>query len=55
MRSKLASFTPEEQKTYEYGLKYYRDLNNVADAAREAGFKAGLAEALAQRESRATR
>lgn len=52
--ARLASFTSEEQETYEYSLKYYRDLNNVADAAREAGFKAGLAEALAQRESRAT-
>lgn len=46
--AEIANFSPAEQQTYQEGLKYYRDLNNVVDTSRqegrEEGHQAGLAE-----------
>ena len=42
--ARIAKFRPEEQKSYEDSLKYYRDLKNVTDTAWDEGKAAGLAE-----------
>ena len=41
----IARFQPEERQAYESSLKYYRDLKNVIDTAREEGRKEGREEA----------
>jgi predicted transposase/invertase (TIGR01784 family) len=43
--AEIASFTPAEQDTYQNSLKYYRDMNNVVNTAREEGRKEGREEA----------
>jgi predicted transposase/invertase (TIGR01784 family) len=40
--AEIAKFTPTQIQNYEDSLKYYRDLNNVVDTAREEGIKEGL-------------
>lgn len=39
--AKIAKFTPVERQVYEDSLKYYRDLKNVTDTARDEGFEEG--------------
>jgi predicted transposase/invertase (TIGR01784 family) len=36
--AEIARFTPEQVRSYEDSLKYYRDLKNSLDTAREEGF-----------------
>ena len=40
--AKVARFTPIERQAYEDSLKYYRDLKNVTDTARDEGRLDGL-------------
>ena len=35
--AEIARFTPEQVRSYEDSLKYYRDLKNSLDTAREEG------------------
>lgn len=37
----IARFQPEERQAYESSLKYYRDLKNVIDTARDEGREEG--------------
>ncbi|MGB3292370.1 MAG: hypothetical protein WBB01_05150 [Phormidesmis sp.] len=39
--AEIANFSQIEQDSYEDSLKYYRDLNNVVDTAREEGQEKG--------------
>jgi predicted transposase/invertase (TIGR01784 family) len=41
--AEIANFSPTEQDTYQNSLKYYRDMNNVVDTAREEGREEGRA------------
>jgi len=45
-KAEIAKFTPEERQTYESSLKYYRDIKNVIDTAKEEGVKKGKLEGL---------
>ena len=40
-KASIARFQPEERQAYESSLKYYRDLKNVIDTAREEGREEG--------------
>jgi predicted transposase/invertase (TIGR01784 family) len=40
----FARFTPEQVRSYEDSLKYYRDLKNSLDTAREEGKEEGKIE-----------
>ena len=40
--AEIANFSPTEQETYQNSLKYYRDMNNVVDTARQEGKKEGI-------------
>ncbi len=40
--AEIAKFTPEQVNSYEDSLKYYRDLKNSLDTARDEGFEKGL-------------
>jgi predicted transposase/invertase (TIGR01784 family) len=40
--AELAKFTPTEKEAYEESLKYYRDLKNVIDTARDEGREQGI-------------
>ncbi|MDT3738312.1 MAG: Rpn family recombination-promoting nuclease/putative transposase [Candidatus Kapabacteria bacterium] len=40
--AEIAKFSREENQSYEYSLKVYRDLNNVIDTANEEGFNKGM-------------
>lgn len=40
--AEIAKFTPEEVRSYEDSLKYYRDLKNSLDTAREEGINEGM-------------
>ena len=42
--AKVAKFSPSERQAYENSLKYYRDLKNVTDTARDEGFEEGFEE-----------
>lgn len=42
--AKIANFSPTEQETYQNSLKYYRDMNNVVDTARQEGREEGREE-----------
>lgn len=42
--AKVAKFTPSERQAYENSLKYYRDLKNVTDTARDEGREEGFEE-----------
>lgn len=44
--AKIACFTPVERQAYEDSLKYYRDLKNVTDTARDEGKVEGKIEGL---------
>lgn len=43
-KASIARFEPEERQAYESSLKYYRDLKNVIDTAREEGRAEGKEE-----------
>ena len=47
-QAELARYSKEEQMRYEDSLKYYRDLKNSFDTAREDGHLAGLEVGLAE-------
>lgn len=49
-RAKIANFSPDEYKSYETSLKYYRDLKNSLDTAKEEGVIAGRIEGRFERE-----
>ena len=40
--AEIARFTPEQVRSYENSLKYYRDLQNSLDTAREEGREEGI-------------
>ena len=40
--AEIARFTPEQVRSYEDSLKYYRDLKNSLDTAREEGMIEGI-------------
>lgn len=40
--AEIAKFTPEQVRSYEDSLKYYRDLKNSLDTAREEGLIEGI-------------
>lgn len=42
--AQIACFNPAERQAYEDSLKYYRDLKNVMDTAREEGWEEGREE-----------
>ncbi len=39
--AEIANFSSTEQETYQNSLKYYRDMNNVVDTARQEGERVG--------------
>ncbi len=43
-KANIARFQPEERQAYESSLKYYRDLKNVIDTARDEGREEGRVE-----------
>lgn len=43
-QAEIAKFTPEQAKSYESSLKYYRDLQNSLDTSREEGREEGKGE-----------
>ena len=43
-KASIARFQPEERQAYESSLKYYRDLKNVIDTARDEGREEGRME-----------
>ncbi|MDA3866830.1 MAG: PD-(D/E)XK nuclease family transposase [Salinivirgaceae bacterium] len=40
--AEIAKFTPEQVRSYENSLKYYRDLKNSLDTAKEEGISEGI-------------
>lgn len=50
-QANIAKFKPEERIAYESSLKYYRDLTNVADTARDEGREEGYQKAQAEAQS----
>jgi len=44
--AQIACFNPAERQAYEDSLKYYRDLKNVTDTAREEGWEEGRDEGI---------
>lgn len=44
--ARISNFTKEERETYEESLKYFRDLNNVVDTAKEEGREEGREEGI---------
>ena len=42
----IANFSRTEQDSYQDSLKYYRDMNNVVDTARQEGEKKGQSNML---------
>ena len=40
--AEFAKFTPEQVPSYEDSLKYYRDLKNSLDTAKEEGIEEGI-------------
>ncbi len=40
--AEIAKFTPKEYQDYEDSLKYYRDLKNSLDTAKEEGLIEGM-------------
>jgi len=43
-KAQIARFEPQERVAYESSLKYYRDLKNVIDTARDEGWEEGREE-----------
>ncbi|WP_114782393.1 Rpn family recombination-promoting nuclease/putative transposase [Botryobacter ruber] len=46
--AEIARFTPEQVRSYEDSLKYYRDLKNSLDTAREEGLIEGIEKGIEQ-------
>jgi predicted transposase/invertase (TIGR01784 family) len=46
--AEIARFTPEQIRSYEDSLKYYRDLKNSLDTAREEGIAEGIEKGIAE-------
>ncbi len=46
--AEIARFTPQQVKFYEDSLKYYRDLQNSLDTARQEGWQEGIEEGIQQ-------
>jgi predicted transposase/invertase (TIGR01784 family) len=46
--AEIANFSSTEQETYQNSLKYYRDMNNVVDTARQEGRQEGRQEVIEQ-------
>ncbi|TAJ14750.1 Rpn family recombination-promoting nuclease/putative transposase [Marinilabiliaceae bacterium JC017] len=46
--AEIARFTPDQLRSYEDSLKYYRDLKNSLDTAREEGVQEGMVKGLQQ-------
>ncbi len=44
--AEIAKFTPEQVQSYEDSLKYYRDMKNSLDTAREEGKAEGIEEGI---------
>ncbi len=44
--AEIAKFTPKQIRSYEDSLKYYRDLKNSLDTAKEEGIKEGIKEGI---------
>ncbi len=44
--AKIAKFSSVERQAYEDSLKYYRDLKNVTDTARDEGFEEGVSQGI---------
>jgi predicted transposase/invertase (TIGR01784 family) len=40
--AEIAKFTPEQVRSYEDSLKYYRDLKNSLDTAKDEGIVEGI-------------
>lgn len=53
--AQIACFTPIERQAYEDSLKYYRDLKNVTDTARDEGIIIGVEQGIAIGEEKALR
>lgn len=51
----MAKFSPVERQAYENSLKYYRDLKNVTDTARDEGIVIGVEQGIAIGEEKALR
>ncbi|HMY00687.1 MAG TPA: PD-(D/E)XK nuclease family transposase, partial [Agitococcus sp.] len=49
----IAKFNPVERQAYEDSLKYYRDLKNVTDTARDEGKEEGIEIGMALGEQKA--
>ncbi len=50
--AEIANFSSTEQETYQNSLKYYRDMNNVVDTARQEGKLEGKLEGIELERSR---
>ena len=50
--AEIANFSPTEQETYKNSLKYYRDMNNVVDTARQEGIQKGIQKGIDLERSR---
>ncbi|TVQ54145.1 MAG: Rpn family recombination-promoting nuclease/putative transposase [Spirulina sp. DLM2.Bin59] len=46
--AEIARFTPQQVKFYEDSLKYYRDLQNSLDTARQEGIEEGIQQGIQQ-------
>ncbi|MEA5421281.1 hypothetical protein VB712_18815, partial [Spirulina sp. CCNP1310] len=46
--AEIARFTPQQVKFYEDSLKYYRDLQNSLDTARQEGIEEGIQQGVRQ-------
>jgi hypothetical protein len=40
--AEIANFSPTEQEIHQNSLKYYRDMNNVVNTARQEGRQEGI-------------
>jgi predicted transposase/invertase (TIGR01784 family) len=46
--AEVSKFNPQEYQEYEDSIKYYRDIKNSFDTAREEGMKQGIEEGIEQ-------
>ena len=46
--AEIAQFTPDERRAYQASLKYYRDINNIVDTARQEGVEQGIEQGIEQ-------
>jgi len=46
--AEISQMNPEERTTYESSLKYYRDMNNVVETAKDEGWEAGVEKGKAE-------